>query len=77
LQAIDALSPHHLPGLRWLSFVLLAAGLMCEFIGTRFRRLEIAMCFAAVVFGGLAVHDITFAVGHMPAKHAPIATASN
>ena len=78
LLAIDQLSPHHLPGLRWLAFLVLAAGVMSAFIGTRFRKIEVATYFAAVLFGALAVGDITFAVGaRTPAKHAPTVTASN
>lgn len=68
LLAIDQLSPHHLPGLRWLAFLVFAAGAMSVFIGTRFRRIELAACLAAVIFGGLAVGDVTMAASVAPKK---------
>lgn len=58
LLAIDQLSPHHLPGLRWLAFSVAAAGTMSIFLSTRFRKIEAACCVAAVAFGLLAVVDI-------------------
>ena len=67
LLAIDQLSPHHLPGLRWIAFSVFAAGVMSVFLSTRFRRVEVAFCLTAVVLGLVAVGDVAMA----GAKHSP------
>ena len=59
LIAIDVMSPHHLPGLRWLSFLVMCAGLQSMFLSTRFRWIEIALLLAVVALGGLALVELT------------------
>jgi hypothetical protein len=71
LLAIDQLSPHHLPGLRWIAFCVFAAAMMSLFLASRFRRAEIGFCLAAVLFGLLAIGDLTIV-----ASSASHATAS-
>jgi hypothetical protein len=58
LLAIDKLSPHHLPGLRWIAFSVLSAGLMSGIRSTRFRRVERAMGAVVVVFGLMSVAEL-------------------
>ena len=66
--AIGQLSPHPLPGLRWLAFAVLGAAFASVFRSTRFRRVASAMCFVAVACGLVGVGDI--AAQSRPAAHA-------
>jgi hypothetical protein len=61
LLLIGGLSPHHLPGLKMLAFCVLAAALATVFVGSRFWRVETALCLVAVTLGLAGVGDIVLA----------------
>lgn len=65
--AIGQLSPHPLPGLRWLALSVVSAGLTSAFRSTRLRRTVTALCFLTVALGVLGVGDI--ALKCWPALH--------